>query len=241
MEAVSEADLQALVRGYAAHVMGCSPDTFAQVGRLEGGNRHAVFKVERLDASNERAVVVRVSHGSDLEEQRQAEREAKVLEAAGGVAAPVLYDFRQSSTWFETPSMCLEFIPGRHRDLRRAAAADLESLGSALGSVHQRPTQALRGWLSTADSLASYAQERLRSILDHLSWARDPLPISLQIRLRAAARTLERRAAVPHIPSFKTPTPLALLHGDPAGNNIRWSHDPVLIDWEYARIGDPAD
>lgn len=32
-----------------------------------------------------------------------------------------------------------------------------------------------------------------------------------------------------------------LLHGDPAGENILWAPDPVLIDWEYARLGDPAD
>jgi thiamine kinase-like enzyme len=32
-----------------------------------------------------------------------------------------------------------------------------------------------------------------------------------------------------------------LLHGDPGAGNIIWTPQPVLIDWEYARLGDPAD
>lgn len=41
--------------------------------------------------------------------------------------------------------------------------------------------------------------------------------------------------------SFETNELLVLLHGDVAGGNIVWTPDPVLIDWEYARVGDPAD
>ena len=41
--------------------------------------------------------------------------------------------------------------------------------------------------------------------------------------------------------SFGTDDRLALLHGDVAGGNILWAPHPVLIDWEYARLGDPAD
>src|ERR1700734_3712533 len=41
--------------------------------------------------------------------------------------------------------------------------------------------------------------------------------------------------------SFKTDEALALLHGDIGPGNILWGTDPVLIDWEYARLGDPAD
>jgi len=34
---------------------------------------------------------------------------------------------------------------------------------------------------------------------------------------------------------------LVLLHGDISGANLLWASRPVLIDWEYARLGDPAD
>jgi thiamine kinase-like enzyme len=34
---------------------------------------------------------------------------------------------------------------------------------------------------------------------------------------------------------------LVLLHADMSGGNIIWAPYPCLIDWEYARLGDPAD
>jgi thiamine kinase-like enzyme len=34
---------------------------------------------------------------------------------------------------------------------------------------------------------------------------------------------------------------LTLLHADVSGANVIWSPHPVLIDWEYARLGDAAD
>jgi thiamine kinase-like enzyme len=41
--------------------------------------------------------------------------------------------------------------------------------------------------------------------------------------------------------SFSTGETLVLVHGEIAPGNILWAPDPVLIDWEYARLGDPAD
>jgi thiamine kinase-like enzyme len=41
--------------------------------------------------------------------------------------------------------------------------------------------------------------------------------------------------------SFRTGEPLALLHGDIGPGNVLWGPDPALIDWEYTRLGDPAD
>jgi thiamine kinase-like enzyme len=41
--------------------------------------------------------------------------------------------------------------------------------------------------------------------------------------------------------SFTTDETLVLLHGDIAPGNILWGPDPLLIDWEYTRPGDPAD
>ena len=41
--------------------------------------------------------------------------------------------------------------------------------------------------------------------------------------------------------SFEAGETLALLHGDIGPGNVLWGPDPVLIDWEYTRLGDPAD
>jgi thiamine kinase-like enzyme len=66
---------------------------------------------------------------------------------------------------------------------------------------------------------------------------RDPLPAAVQDRLHLAhSRTSELVAR-----SRGGGDPLVLLHGDIADGNILWCPGPVLIDWEYARIGDAAD
>jgi thiamine kinase-like enzyme len=65
----------------------------------------------------------------------------------------------------------------------------------------------------------------------------------VRVRLNAAADGVARGLdATGAAGSFRTGESLVLLHGDPAGDNILWAAaDPVLIDWEYSRLGDPAD
>ncbi len=95
---------------------------------------------------------------------------------------------------------------------------------------------------TTAGSIASYADERLQSIIFRLVWVRDPLPAPIQTRLRSVADSLERSLeGLREAENFKTDETLALLHGDIGPGNILWGPDPVLIDWEYARPGNPAD
>ncbi len=160
----------------------------------------------------------------------------------GGRAAPLLYDFRLTSPWFDTPTMCMQFVPGRQQDLNTASTAQIARLGSILGWVHARPTEDLVPVLSTSGSITSYAEDRLRSMLSGLAWAREPLPASIRARLNAAADVVARGLDARRMAgSFRTGNSLVLLHGDPVGENIVWTPDPVLIDWEYARLGDPAD
>jgi thiamine kinase-like enzyme len=88
----------------------------------------------------------------------------------------------------------------------------------------------------------SYAEARLESIISTLVWARDPLSAATQSRLRNVADSVQiswERARDDQ--SFSTGAALVLLHGDPGPGNILWGPGPVLIDWEYARLGDPAD
>ena len=236
-------EVLAAVRAYTAAVAGCPPDHITDVSRFEDGNRHDVYKVSHLDGSGgTRDLVVRVSYRGDKAERTQAEREARVLERTGGVAAPVLHDFRCRSPWFETPTMCMEFVPGRQIDLSSASPAEIEQLGQVVAWVHARRTDGLVDPPPAADTTASYAAMRLESILSTLVWARDPLPGAVQARLRAAAHSLERTwESVRDTESFRTRKGLALLHGDIAPGNVLWHTGPVLIDWEYSRLGDPAD
>jgi thiamine kinase-like enzyme len=60
--------------------------------------------------------------------------------------------------------------------------------------------------------------------------------------LRHAGSVIQKRWDVRRdAASFLTDEPLSLLHGDVAMGNVLWGPDPVLIDWEYARLGDPSD
>jgi Ser/Thr protein kinase RdoA (MazF antagonist) len=138
--------------------------------------------------------------------------------------------------------MCLQFLPGHHRELHAAAPADIERLGSLVGWVHARPVADLLEAFGPSPSISSYAEQRLKSILSGLAWVLDPLPGPMQSRIHAVATSLEQgwndwRDAE----CFTANDALALLHGDPGPGNIVWGPHPVLIDWEYARLGDPAD
>jgi len=151
-------------------------------------------------------------------------------------------DFRCTSPWFETPSMCMQFVPGKQKELGSATPAEIERLGSVVAWVHGRPVDDLVDESSEPGDLVSYAEGRLRSIISTLVWAQDPLPAAVQARLRSAANSVERSwKKTRDDQSFATGATLALLHGDPGPGNVLWGPGPVLIDWEYARLGDPAD
>ena len=243
MTAIPEGRLLTSLQGYVSAAVGCPPDRITAATRFEDGNRHAVYKVSYLDpAGAAEDVVVRISYGGGPADCAQAEREARVLEKAGGVAAPMLYDFHCASPWFETPSMCMQFVAGEVRELSSAPPAEIERLGSVMAWVHGLPVEDLVDLTSNPSNLVSYAARRLQSIISTLAWVCDPLPAEVQARLRGAANSVQRsweRAS--NDQSFRTGTALELLHGDPGPGNILWGPGPVLIDWEYARLGDPAD
>ena len=91
-------------------------------------------------------------------------------------------------------------------------------------------------------TLAGYLDARIARIDERLLWVRDPLPVDVQRRLRRARSMLDKsRMSARNSDAFEKGERLVLLHGDVAGGNLLWSPMPVLIDWEYARMGDAAD
>jgi aminoglycoside phosphotransferase (APT) family kinase protein len=232
----------AAVRGYASEVLGCPDGAITAVSRFEHGDRHSVHRVTCAVGAATRDVVVRVSLGGDSADVAQAEREAAVLGVVGGTAAPELLDFHATSAWFGTPATCMQYLPGPSRDLGAAGPAEVAELAALVAWVHQRPLDALGESLGTATTVTAYAEDRLHSILATLAWARDPLPGDLQHRLRSAADALATGSgAVQDGSSSSAAGALALLHGDIGPGNVLWTPGPRLIDWEYCRLGDPAD
>lgn len=232
-----------MIRAYVSDAMGCPSEAITAVAPFEDGNCHAVHRVSYRDASDAtRDVVVRVSYGGDASDLAQAEREAAVLANVGGVAAPELYDFRGTSEWFDTPAMCMQFLPGRQQDLRSAGLTDIGQLASLVAWVHECPIDGLGESMRTTATFASYAGDRLRAILSALAWAREPLPDTLRDRLRRAAGSLaESFEASRYSDGFDSGDTLSLLHGDIGPGNVMWNRSPCLIDWEFTRPGDPAE
>jgi aminoglycoside phosphotransferase (APT) family kinase protein len=224
------------LKAYVAEVVGCPPERITAARRFPDGNRHAVHRVSYLaEGGGVRDVVVRISLERGPAACADAEREAGVLAAVGGLTAPRLYDFRTATRWFDAPVMCMEFIPGVSSDLGAATPEAMARLGTVVAVLHDQP-------VAPVGDIASYAQDRLASIGSELTWVRAPLPSAIRARLEAAAETVITSGARPGDDErFTTGEPLALLHGDIGPGNVLWSPDPVLIDWEYTRLGDPAD
>src|ERR1700678_3829182 len=117
MEAVM--DVEERVRRYVGEgVSDGRLDVINSVVRFGGGDRHAVFRVTYTAKSNGADdLVVRVSTLSGAAEIEQVTREAAVLGALEGSAAPRLLDVCCDGPWFSTPVMCTEFIEGDHREI----------------------------------------------------------------------------------------------------------------------------
>ena len=244
MAAIPEGSLLGSLQGYvSAGAVGCSPDRITAASRFQDGNRHAVYKVSYVSpAGTTEDLVVRVSLSGAPADCAQAEREATVLKKAGGIAAPLLYDFRCNSRWFETPTMCMEFVPGQQKELRSAALGEIERLGSVVAWVHELPVDDLVDGSSEPGDLVSYAEGRLQSIMSTLVWARDPLPAAIQSRLRIAANSVQRSWGKARRAGASTLARLSLSSTViPAPGTYFGARAPILIDWEYARLGDPAD
>lgn len=170
-------------------------------------------------------------------------REARVLRKVGGVAGPKLYDFRSEASGLDGPVMCLEFIQGHHADLSKVRLGALERLGRLVRWLHAEPVADLEGLDQGGTGLSAYVQARWQDHLyARLGAIRDPLPALVQKRLRAAvAVTTSAVEELQRLSEVASDDRLVLLHGDIAGANLLWVPEPVLIDWEYARLGDPAD
>lgn len=236
-------DVEESVRRYVSEVVtNCSVDAVTNIRRFREGERHAVYRVTYLGGGVMEDVIVRIAVSADDAEVTQAEREAAVLRAVGGTGAPVLIDFQIRGRFFEVPTMCLQFVEGDQRPLTECGTSDLEALGRAVASVHGLPVEPLRDPLGDPGTTAGYLDSRLRVSARRMSFVRDPLPTEVQRRVqRVWLRVNDRSEEVRTLQASSAMAESRLMHGDISGGNVIWSPAPVLIDWEFARLGDPAD
>jgi aminoglycoside phosphotransferase (APT) family kinase protein len=124
-----------------------------------------------------------------------------------------------------------ERLPGEPRALAALATPDLRRVGGLLREVHDVSRAGSGGppwWGSPASSLADY--RRLRA--EDTERALRGLPEA----------GLARRAAAAPAPAGPARAPFRLLHGDLVEANLVWGPaGPALVDWEFSRMGDPAE
>jgi aminoglycoside phosphotransferase (APT) family kinase protein len=121
-----------------------------------------------------------------------------------------------------------ERVRGAPRDLAALGREDARRLGAVLREVHDARTAGPGGlwwWEAPARSLGEYREGRVRDAEAALAGTAD-------------AGLARRVAAVPPADG-----PFAFLHGDLVAANVLWppAGGPVLVDWEFARMGDPAE
>ncbi|MGH9173712.1 MAG: phosphotransferase [Vicinamibacterales bacterium] len=145
---------------------------------------------------------------------------------------PVLID---DDTLPEGRMLVHAHVPGQPRHLSDASPAARERLGACLAWVHRhwRPGYTIWPSLETRQGTrADLYRDRLASLRRYLA-AGDAGHAALidglsLVELPASAGWQERE--------------FALCHGDLSLGNILWEGDePGLIDWEFARDGDPAE
>lgn len=132
------------------------------------------------------------------------------------------------------------FVPGAPAPLAGAGANELAALARCLAAVHAHPRAGYTLWPALnvqAGTLWDAFQARLAT-LGRYAAARPGGALAGRIApLRATLR-----AAVPPDDAGWETRGFALIHGDLSAGNIIWNDARVaLIDWEYARAGDPAE
>lgn len=125
--------------------------------------------------------------------------------------------------------MTMQRLPGTPRPLQQLDDGDLRRLGATIRRVHElrrRATGARHVWPGRAGSLAAYARRRLADM--------DVPDGPLTAVVGQIAAGLASSAPAGGMP-------FRLVHGDLVGDNIVWAPQPMLVDWEFWRIGDPAE
>jgi aminoglycoside phosphotransferase (APT) family kinase protein len=134
-----------------------------------------------------------------------------------------------------------DYAPGQVALLAGVTDAQLMALAGALAAIHGRLTDYYTIWPTTAPRHGTRTdcfRDRLASC-DHFQSFHAGLPAQLHERVHALYARIE------HLPRDATSwmgRSFSQLHGDASAGNILWDGDDVwLLDWEYARCGDPAE
>jgi aminoglycoside phosphotransferase (APT) family kinase protein len=138
--------------------------------------------------------------------------------------------------------MCLSWITAEDRGLNARSRAQLAALGALLRSLHERESAEL-DWERPPDAGAYLSQRVHEDVGRKLPPPEGSVPVELAHRVwRVHALALAGAIAGLASGVFDSVSASSLLHGDLSGGNVLWSSTAAwLVDWEDARLGDPAE
>jgi len=172
-------------------------------------------------------VVLLPAPHADAALDERTEREARLLDKLGALRPPFRVP-RVLGVWPDGGRLALVrgFLQGIELDLRAGRQASVrpwEVIGEIAAAVHSLPAESVSHLVAGHATTRGHAEEFSLSLED--------LDVA------------EARAALAWIREHLPPAePSVLLHGDLLGQNVLLAPgQPLgLVDWEYARLGDPA-
>jgi thiamine kinase len=190
---------------------------------LEGGSVNDVWRVDtrsgryvlRIDGAEWRRP------GVDRRRELPLHRAA----AAAGLAPRIVATSAALDAWV------MEYIDARRwREEDFADARQLERLGETLAALHRLPLPAIG---PEAAAIPGFAPVAIARAYGQLALERKPESARHVTRLEQRVRQAEQQLAA-------RSNGLAMVHGDPAANNVLGGQRLWLVDWEYAQIADPV-
>jgi len=162
--------------------------------------------------------------------EARVQREAALLKRLPADALP--FGVPRAVTVVDDPrgaALVRDFVPGFEADLRAGRMDRIrpwELVAEIAAAIHGLDVEPFSDLLPGHDTRRTAGQARLEE-LEGLESVNDPLVIDALDWAKA------------HLPP---PDPATLVHGDLLGQNILLGPDrpPAVIDWEFARRGDPA-
>jgi aminoglycoside phosphotransferase (APT) family kinase protein len=193
---------------------------------LVGGIDTATYALRLAHGGGEREVVVRVYQDWEADPFEAARSEFATLTAVSAVIdsapRPILAD--PPGDLIGTPLIVMSFLPGAPLP-PTGDDAWATQLATTLAAVHATPLERLPGDFPREGAPA----ERLQRFLDRGADVRDPLWDAVASRLTPIAARVR-------------PNPPTLIHGDFWFGNTLWERGRLtgIVDWDGARIADPA-
>ena len=239
-------DDASVLRAYARGVASLAGGSDVDITALPAGERHLAATVSWRTRDGETTeAVVRINTIPAEKERQKAAFEGRVLAALNGRLAPRLLHFDDAGRWTSEPGMVLSYVAGAPIPSAELTDEHCRILGARLACLHDLDVVELGLAEEGTFELRANLWRRVGRDLVEKFPATDPAEAATLVERfwhAATLATVELLRALT-VGAFDGLAPLSLLQGDLGPDNVLWNeaNEPTFIDWEDARLGDPAE